>query len=193
MNKLNFKNNSGFTLTELLLSIAILSIITCALYLGYSLSQKAYSESERAAEITQNGRVILERITRELHQAREIVTELLDEEPEDLVSPENGIIFEDGHVENPYNYIHYFKEAEKIKREVISYYFSENPGVYVPWDSEPPFGQTLEVETLEDAKIIGEYLTTLKFWGTNVINIYLTLEKNNKKIDLRTKVFGRNL
>ncbi|MFH1582202.1 MAG: prepilin-type N-terminal cleavage/methylation domain-containing protein [bacterium] len=193
MNKVKFQNNKGFTLTELLVSIAILSIVTGAVYLGFTLSQKAYHESEKAAEITQNGRVILERITRELHQSREIATELLEEESEGQVIPEGGIIFEDGHVEDPYNYIHYFKEEEKIKREVIAYYFSGNPGVYVPWDSKPSLGQTLETETLESAKTIGEYLTTLKFWGSKVINISLTLEKNNKKIDLKTKVFGRNL
>jgi len=193
MKKGKFQNNKGFTLTELLVSIVILSIVTGAVYLGYSLNQKAYKESERTAEITQNGRVILERITRELHQAREIATELSEEEPEDPISPVEGIIFEDGHIEDPYNYIHYFKDDEKIKREVIAYYFSENLGVYVPWDSEPPLGQTLETEIIETSKTVGEYLTVLKFWGTKVINIFLTLEKNTKKIDFRTKVFSRNL
>lgn len=193
MNKLEFKNNRGFTLVELLVSIAILFVVTSAVYLGFYLSQKSYHESERVAEVTQNGRVILERITRELHQAREIATELLEEEPEGQVVPVEGIIFEDGHIEDPYNYIHYFEEEEKIKREVISYYFSENPGVCVPWDSEPPLGQTLEIETLKSAKIIGEYLTGLKFWGSKVINVYLILEKDNKKIEFKTKIFGRNL
>lgn len=193
MNKVKFKTNRGFTLTELLVSIVILAIVTGAVFISYSLSQKAYREGERTAEITQNGRVILERITRELHQAREIATELSEEEPQDQVSPLGGIIFEDGHIEDPYNYIHYFKEEGKIKREVIAYYFSGSPGIYVPWDSEPPLGQTLEIETIESTKTIGEYLTALKFWGSNLISIYLSLEKNDKKIDFKTKVFSRNL
>ena len=182
----------GFTITELLIIIALLGIITAAVFLGCVLSQKAYKESERAAEITQNSRVILERMNREIRQAREITTELSEDEPEAKVSPSSGIIFEDGHVAAPYHYIHYFEENNVLRREKIVYYFSGDSSVYVSWDAASPEGETFETEILESPKTIGEYLTGLKFWGEEVINISLTLEKGNKKIDLKTKIFGRN-
>ena len=185
--------SKGFTLTELLVSIVVIMIVIGAAYSGYYLSRKAYSESEKAAELNQNGRVIIERMTREIRQAREIAVELSEEEPEEEVSPVGGIIFEDGHIENPYHYIHYFKDNNFLKREVIAYYFSGNPGTYVPWNAAPPEEQTLEIETIEASKTIGEYVTGIKFWNSGAINVYLSLGKDDKIMTLKTKIFGRNL
>jgi len=187
------RHSNGFTLTELLITIAVFLLITGAVYAGFLLSQKAYRASELASELSQNGRVVLERITREVRQAKEIATELSEEEPVEAVNPLNGIIFEDGHGTTTYYYIHYFKEDSSLRREVLGYYFSDNPGVYVPWDAVPPGSQTLETETLEDPKTVGEYITGIKFWGTKVINISLVLEKKQKTVELDTKIFGRNL
>ena len=190
------KNNfRGLTLIEVIISITILSLILLIVYSSLTLSRRSYIEGENIAEITQNGRVILERLSREIRQAKEIVTELPDvldsEIPEGAKSE---IEFEDGHISAPYHYIHYFKEDNKIWREVIGYYFSgDSDETLVPWDAQPPENQTLEKKTLEEAKIIGECVTDLKLWGLRVINTFITLEKYNKKIELSAKVFGRNL
>ncbi|MFH1353831.1 MAG: prepilin-type N-terminal cleavage/methylation domain-containing protein [bacterium] len=196
MKKKHSINNfiSGFTLTELLITVSIFLLITGVVYSGFLLSQRAYIGGERSAEISQNGRVIVERITREIRQAKEIATELSEEEPQDQVSPADGIIFEDGHIStSSYSYIHYFKENDFLKREIIAYYFSGNPGAYVPWNAIPPEGQTLETENLESPRTVGEYVTGLKFWGTKLISISFILEKNQKAVKLETKIFGRNL
>ena len=63
----------------------------------------------------------------------------------------------------------------------------------VPWDSVPPIGQTLETKILEEPQIIGEYADNLKFWGSELIQIGLTLDKKGKILELKTKVFCRNL
>ncbi|MDP2663905.1 MAG: prepilin-type N-terminal cleavage/methylation domain-containing protein [bacterium] len=185
--------SNGFTLTELLVTIAIFLLITGAVYSGFLLSQRAYRASELASELSQNGRVVLERITREIRQAKEIATELAEEEPAETVSPADGIIFEDGHGTTTYYYIHYYKEDSSLNREILGYYFSGNPGVYVPWNAVPPGGQTLETEILESPKTVGEYITGIKFWGTKVVSISLVLEKKQKTVELSTKIFGRNL
>ena len=75
----------GLTLTELLVTITIFILITVIIYSTHILSQQSYREGEKAAEITQNGRVVLERVTREIRQAKEIVTEL----PQIPDSPDN--------------------------------------------------------------------------------------------------------
>ena len=80
----------GFTLTETTIVIAIFSLVIATVYLIFILNQRVYLAGEEMAEITQNGRVILERMTREIRQAKEIVTELVD--------PANEIIFQDGHL-----------------------------------------------------------------------------------------------
>ncbi len=184
------KSGGGFSLTELLITVTILIIVTGAVYGGYSLSQKAYSEGEISAEITQNGRVIVERMNREIRQAKEIVGDF----PEEKADAKEEITFEDGHIETPYHYIHYFKSGSEIKREVLGYYFSGDPGKnLVPWDAMPPVGQTLQIKTLEEARTIGEWVLGLKLWGSKVINIALTFQKKDKVFNLESEIFGRNL
>ena len=182
-------NKKGFTLTELLVSLSIFLIITTTVYLIFSLSQKAYKESQDSAEVTQNGRVIIERVVRELRQAKKIIGNF----PEERESAVDEIIFENGHVEESYYYIRYFKDNNEIKREMVTYYFSgdseEGPQ---SWDSVPPQGQTLELKFLELPITIGEWVNKLEFWGSETINISLTLEKKNKSFILETKIFSRN-
>lgn len=181
--------NKAFTLSEVLIVITILIVVITAVYSGYFLGQKAYRESEISAEITQNGRVILERITREIRQAKEIVGDF----PEEREGAEDEITFEDGHISDSYNYIHYFKSGGSIEREVIVYYFSgdfdQSP---VPWSAIPPQGQTLEVKNLEEAKIIGEYVDTLELWGSRIINVAINLKEKDKSLNLETAILGRN-
>ena len=183
------KKNSGFTSAELLISISIFLIIITVVYLYYDLSQKAYREGEKSAEITQNGRVILERLTREIRQAKEIVTELSSTS----TSATSTIEFEDGHATTSYRYIVYYKENNNIERKVIGYYFSgDTEQSFQPWDAVPPAGQTLKIKILEEPQVVGEWVSNLGFWGAKVINISLNLEKKGKTLYLETEIFGRN-
>jgi len=179
----------GFTLIEVSVTMAILGLVLGSIYGVYNLSQKAYTTEENMIEITQNGRVVLERLSREIRQATEIVTELPDEE----VSATSNIMFEDGHILEPYYYIRYFQDDGSIKREVLGFYFSGDPGeTLVPWDALPPPGQTLIMETIQGAQTIGEYVSQLKFWGSRVVSIVLELNKKENNLRLETNIFGRN-
>ena len=182
-------HQGGFTLTEMIIAITIFALIVVAVYSVYTLSHQAYREGERAAETIQNGRVVLERISREIRQAKEIVTELSDDE----AGATSTILFQDGHEISTIHYINYFKEGTNVKREVIAYYFSGDPATHVPWDATPPPGQQKLATTTEEARIIGEYVAGLGFWGSPVINTSITLEKENKITNLKTQIFGRNL
>ena len=192
---INRKNSSkGFTLAEFLVIVFILILIIRVVYSSYLLSRKSYLEGEKMAETTQNGRVILERMVREVRQSREIVTELSETES----GATSTIEFEDGHISDFYYYIRYFKEGNEVKREVINYYFSGDPSTFVPWDASPPDasppgGQTLETITHETTRTIGEHVSDLGFWGSETICIDITLERGGRILNLKTKVFGRNL
>lgn len=257
----------GFTLTELLLVISLFLIVTGAISGINLLSHRAYREGEASTEITQNGRVILERMIREIRQTKEIIIEL----PEEEIDPPEEIRFQDGHtlsiieqgsvqavgtktitlrpdasdqddyynsmfikiiegggfgqireiidyngstkearvrvdwdtvpsapsagstykIDSSYYYIRYFIEGIDLKRQMIVYFFDDT-NVYVPWNAVHPEGQTMENDILQE-QLVGEYVTSLNFWGLKLINISISLEKNNKKIDLETKIFTRNL
>lgn len=188
MKKFSLIFSKGFTLSEILVIIFLFLLIMRAVYSIYLLSNLSYKTGENIAEINQNGRVILERMSREIRQAREIIGEFPDQE----INATDSIRFEDGHVSEPYHYIHYFKDNYEIKREVIAYYFSGDVDTLVPWDSIPPIGQTLETKNLESQKVIGEYVKSLSLWGSDLINIKLILEKKDKSLELKTKIVGRN-
>jgi type II secretory pathway pseudopilin PulG len=203
------KKQLGFTLTEVLVIIVIFGFVVGAVYSGYILSQRSYREVEKLAEITQNGRVILERIIREIRQAREMVTELSPSESEATSILE----FEDGHTPVPtryqelgsqYYYIRYYipTGTKNLNRQYIVYCSDEcdftncQPASetctnvcsnYYRWNAP-----LVHPCILED-RSIGEYVKELKFWGFTTISLSLTLEKGGKEIKLRTKILGRNL
>jgi prepilin-type N-terminal cleavage/methylation domain-containing protein len=273
MKKQYFIKKGGFTFVETLIVVAIFCIIMTAIYSVYLVNQRAYLAGENMAEITQNGRVILERMVRELRQAKNIISDL----PDEKTGAPSEIRFQDGHdivvslsensqggssntiilslnassvddyykdlyvkiidgsgqgqvkkiysysgetktatvegsweampdissvykIDSSFYYIHYYKDLSSIYRKLYTYCFSfdgvncTQPENYVSYNSTPPPGQQLVEITLDDSKVIGEYINEVAFWKySNVINIFLELMKNDKKIDLQSKVFGRNL
>ena len=259
------QNEKGFTLAEILVVVVIFSLIVLAIYAIYLLSSRMYRQGEVAAEMNQNGRVMIERMTREIRQAKTVVTDL----PETQINPPSEILFQDGHVpaviesgmlqgsssitvvlpasssstddyykdifiqitggvgsgqirkvvayngatkvatidaswssvpsfssytiDSSYYYIHYYQDGANLMRRVIAYSFSGSPNNHVPYNATPPSGQTLQTQVLEDARIIGQYVQTIQFWGATNINILLTLAKSGKQVQFSTQVFGRNL
>ncbi len=90
------RRSEGFTLTEVLVTIVLFMLIIGAISSVHFFSQRAYQEGEIAAELSQNGRTVLERLTRELRQTEETVTELPQTDQEENNPDE--IEFQDGHI-----------------------------------------------------------------------------------------------
>ena len=84
----------AFTLVETLVVVALFLLIMSTVYSIYMLNQKAYKESESLAELSQNGRVVMERVIREVRQAKKIMTVL----PAGSEGAPSEIQFLDGHV-----------------------------------------------------------------------------------------------
>lgn len=186
-------NNSGFTVVEIVVSLTIATIIFLLVSSAYVISQQAYNQTDTKAELTQNGRVILDRMTREIRQARRISTNL----PTDTSSPDdlpNEIKFLDGHDISFKHYIRYYQSSTELKRQVIVYYFPASTTYYVletDTDKDPPHDPPIS-STTED-KVVGEFVDDIEFWGDGLVNINLYLSKNNISQIIYTAVFGRNL
>lgn len=198
--------SKGFTIIEITVTMSILIIVVMAV-LGISfLGQRFYRYGEIRAEILQNGRIISERIAREIRQADELVTQL----PQVPGLPDNPpsleIEFQDGHTPSPYDYLgseyYYIRyyiavSTNEVYRKYIVYCFDDcgTCTEYFRWNDTKMVGGA-EVGTsaceLED-RIIGEYVQDMNFWGAGLINISLTMQKGTEQIDLNTKVLGRNL
>lgn len=182
---------AGFTLTELLLAVILTALILLLVLSVYLISQKAYTQGDLRAELNQNGRVILDRMVRELRQASSLVTVLPPDDTNPSLIP-SEIQFQDGHQQEFIRYLRYYLEGTDLKRQLIVYYFTYEPNTYVTWNAVDSFGNSPEQSVLED-KLVGEYVQDLSFWGENIIYISLTLNKNDKSVSLQTKAYGRNL
>lgn len=182
------KNKSGFTLIEVLVSITITILLFFILTEAYILSQKIYSKTDAKAEITQNGRVILDRLIRELRQTTDIISDI----PETIATASNEIIFQDGHNANKINYIRYYLQDKNLMRQEIYLFFPEDPEIYVYFYATDKFGNPAQLGSTTP-KIIGEFVDDIDFWGNGLININLNLSKNNQSEIINTAVYGRNL
>lgn len=62
-------NNKGFTLIEILVSLAILGIVLAGIYSVYTMQHKSYIVQEQVAEMQQSERAALQMITRDIRLA----------------------------------------------------------------------------------------------------------------------------
>lgn len=192
MNNKIIKNKAGFTLLEIIISLALFTIIIILVSDAYQVMQRAYNKNSNIAELTQNARVSLDRLTRELRQSSSIATALPETDTDPENPPAGQIFFQNGHDTSQITYLRYYLDGANFMRQHKAYYFEEEPSVYVAYNSlgqggEPP------LENIIDNRVVGEYFSDLKFWGANgLINISLSLNKNQNNFSLKTSIFSRN-
>ena len=196
MNQAKKNSPAGLSLLEIIIAVTISLLLLLIINATYNLNQRAYIATDSQAEITQNGRVILDRLIREVRQTPDIATEL----PLDTSNPDSlpaELMFQNGHNTSQIEYIRYFLDGSDIKRQIIVYFFLQAPENYVHYydidseEGEPPYGPP-RILVLEE-KIIGEYASDFEFWGDRLVNINLYLQKNNQTEIINTAVYGRNL
>lgn len=180
------KNKTGFSLLEVIVSMFISILILIAVYGVFVFSIQNKPKIENRAEIIQNERAILDKISRELRQATKIVTLL----------PANELLFADGHgyLNNaPLQYLRYHLVGSDLYREVRYYYFNSDPNIHVKYNDTDDNGNLPSISVTED-RIIGQYINSLNFNGTNLnINIAITFQLGNEGIGISTYVSPRNL
>jgi len=191
------KNNyaghkAGFTLIEALVSMSIGVMLLGAVLSIYVLAIRSLSSSENKSELTQNSRIIIERLTRDIRQARSRATIIPSEKDDPENPPPNYIELQDGHNSDTYQYIKYYLNGTDLRRQVIQYYFSEAPETLVPYDSEDDFGNPPETNVIEDF-LVGQYVSNIIYYGDTLIAVELTLQKSNNTRYTKAEINGRNL
>jgi len=189
---LKLKNNlKGFTLTEIVSVVGLATLAVLLIYQIFIISQNAFKSGDQNLEIAQNGRIFLDRITREIRQTPEIATNLPATNNEEGFPPADEILFQNGHDTADIRYIRYFLDDQTVKRQEIAYFFTAEPETYVYWNSEDEFDDPPESSVL-DEKIIAEYITDLDFYGSALTYIDVWLVKQDSDLHLFTGVWGRN-
>lgn len=186
------KQETGFSLLEIMVAVSLFSFLVLASGSIYILLQRAYNQGADKGEMTQNLRVALDRISRELRQAAGIATVLPPTESEPGNPPPQEIIFQDGHNPEVITYLRYYLDGSDLKRSQLAYYFSADPETYVLRGSMDQGGNPPLELILED-KIVGEYFSGLRFWGeNNLVYIKINLNKNGRQLETTAGIYARN-
>ena len=182
--KKNIKN--GFTLIETIVAISLFTIVIMVSGSMFIMSQKIYARGSALSELTQNARISLDKISRELRQSNDLITDF------SAAATSSEIFFQDGHDNIEITYIQYFASSTNLIRKNLAYEFSADPGVYVYRDSIDAFGQPPD-EVLLEERIIGEYFNDLVFSSSDgLINIYLNLNNTRANLEINSKAHIRN-
>lgn len=178
---------AGFTLLETMAALALFVIVIMLVGSLYILAEHAYIHGSDESELIQNARVCLDRLSRELRQAKYLVT--------DTTSTSTEIMFQDGHNSDYISYIKYYLAGTDFYRSQIVYYFPPWPvpeSEYEYYNSVDAFGTPVASTTLE-SKVVGEYFSSLKFHGSGgLITISADLSKGTTNLDIDSKVYIRN-
>jgi len=198
-------NKKGFTLVEILVFITIFLLVSIGIFNIFSFSQIFYSQKTIQSELLQNGRVILERITREIRQGESVVSQLPQVPDNPGNPPLSEIEFQDGHTPSPYEslgsdyyYIRYYfsSSTKELYRQYKVYCFDpcDSCNTYFRWDDTRIEGiNTIPTHScILEEKIIGEYIKDLNFWGSGMVDASLILSNKDQEISFQTKIFGRN-
>ena len=183
----------GFSLPELLIAITITALVVEAAYFASRIGQETFETTGERIELAQNARVILDRMSREIRQATDIVTELPPGSGDPGNPPANTIMFEDGHTDVN-QYISYLIDGNDAYRTVTAYYFG---------DSLPDSSEWIVYEAIDDEgnppnstnisnTIIAEHISSLEIYGDTIIFIELTASEDDQTADFATSVYPRN-
>lgn len=191
--------SKGLTLIEILTVVFLGTIIIMTGYTVYLMSYKSYQKNSANSELTQNARIALERMSREIRQARDIVTVL----PNSANGAPSAIQIQDGHgiaqtqtgVPANCNFLYITYSLDQLSGDLyrkLSYYPSATvPITCVKWDDASSPG---EVSLASDTK--AQKITVLQFWGPtpskNLVTIHLTVS-DGSSYTFETMVRARNL
>ncbi len=186
MSKIKKLNKQGFTLFETMVSISFFVMIILATLTIFLMAQNIYRIGSAQSELSQNARICLDRVSREIRQSTSIITDF------SLTATSSSIFFQDGHNTEQISYITYYASSTDLMRKHSAYAFSANPDVYVTHDSIDIYSYSPTEIILED-RLIGEYFANIQFSNSSgLLEILLNLATSGVDLDFTTSVYIRN-
>ncbi|CAN5125465.1 hypothetical protein BH11PAT4_BH11PAT4_0800 [soil metagenome] len=181
----------GFSLTELLVAVMVSSILVTVTVSVFSLVRKSMVLDQAKADISQNARITVDRLSRELRQTPQVVTELPQDAADTSVAQPGEIEFQDGHT-NDLTYRRYYRSGTTLQLQVKEYYFAAAPTVRVRWNEVNGSGQT-PLSAVLSTQDIAEFVSSLKFYGSEVVQMEITTTDGGvQTFKLQASVQGRN-
>lgn len=157
----------------------------------YSLIRTSMNLDTMKADSAQNARVAMERMSRELRQAAEVVTMLPSSAADTSVVQPHEIEFEDGHA-NDLTYKRYYLDGTTLQMQVKEYYFSTAPSTRVQWNAVGGSGEA-PIAAIITTQDIADMVQSLTLYESDVFQVQIvTGDGMNQAYHLQTSVAGRN-
>lgn len=187
------KRRPGFTLLEILVVVTLSVVLMVAIYGIYITSYQSYRRSINRAELNQNARISMERVTRDLRQTSDIITALPPTDTDVLNPAPSDIVFVDGHDPVQIQYIEYSLSNHTLVRKVKHYYFPVDTTTWVAYNAHD-INNNLPLESIDQSVVKADAIQSLEFFGENsVINIKLVTVDNGGQFVFQTQTLGRNV
>jgi len=156
-------SRAAFTLVELLVALIVSSILVAATASVYSLFRKSMAAAQTQADISQNGRIVVDRLSRELRQTPEVVTDLPTDPSDTSVPQPASIEFQNGHTSD-LAYYRYYLSGTTLELETAQYAFASDPATRVP-DTATDADGNAPVRSVISTVAIAEHVQSLAFYG----------------------------
>lgn len=177
---------AAFTLVELLVALLVSGILIGITVSTYTLFRKSIIQDQQRASITQNGRVAMDRLSRDIRQANQIVTVLPTDPSDTLVAQPHEIELEDGHT-NDLTYRRYYVSQGSLRLDTKEY--SVDGMTRVEWNN--PSGPTARlVSTTDIANNVQSFNVYMN--GTEIRLELTTADGSTQTYPLRTGITRRN-
>lgn len=179
MTKLHKNRKKAFTLIEIITVVFLGTIIITAAYAVYLASYQSYNRNSESAGLTQNARIALERMSREIRQTNEIVPS---------VPPTTSqIFFQDGHYTSKIQYINYYRSGTDLYRKTYHYYLA---GLADDWVLHTTPSALKQEDT---PQLIAQNISNLEFIGDNPMIIKITVSNGTITYKFETQINPRNI
>lgn len=190
-------HRKAFSLIELLIAISVSSILVAITISTYGLFRRGIAQDNAKAQLSQNGRVALDRISREVRVTPQVITQFPDNAADPSPIQPHEIEFQDGFlaISDPsyLTYHRYWLSGTILMMDVKEYVFTSNPGVRVLAGSTDGGGNP-PVSNIISSQAIALSVTSLIFYGAKPLEIDLTTsDVTGQSYFLRTTVSGRNI
>jgi prepilin-type N-terminal cleavage/methylation domain-containing protein len=186
------KRKPGFSLVELLVAMVISGILVGLTTSVYSLFRRSLSRDQGTADISQNARIVFDRLSREIRQSPDMSTELPADPSDNTVTQPYAVEFENGHATD-LTYRHYFVQNSVLELEQKEYYCLHEPSVRVrnvPASCSVSDPITANVLSTTD---IADHVQSIAFYGDRVIEaVIITADGNGQTYTLRSFIYRRN-
>lgn len=180
------KYSAGFTLSELLVAISITLLLLGGIYTAYKISHDSFNFGSTKIDLTQNAKIGLERISRELRETNRITTVLPPTREDPSNPPAHEITFQDAN-STKIQYVNYYLSDTNLNRRLYHYYLSGNPDSWVAYDA---FNAQI---SLDEEQTLSNNITNIEFFGLSVVTINLTAQQGSETINLTSQIKPRNI